>query len=185
MKTCNHCGAELPITTLSAEGLGLPGQYCGTACVLGEALIRITQKQEGQRAGWISVTERLPQVHERVLAFCPEALSISPASVIVWGHVQTDGAWQWVMQGGTWLDKYDMSHWQPLPEPPPVEQKREAGRCDGCKNWFQFVGEDSLYGGCALAHLARQHAEGWIHTDSVLATRADFGCVAFQAKGEA
>jgi hypothetical protein len=68
-------------------------------------------------SGWISVSERLPDEDEEVLVWCSEAERFD----VVW-QKYIDVAWQ---HNGTWYNNQftypEVSHWQPLPEPPKVE----------------------------------------------------------------
>lgn len=60
---------------------------------------------------WISVKERLPEVEADILAYIGEG-----GFVVCW--MTHDGYWQCPAY---LMDKDDVTHWQPLPEPPKEE----------------------------------------------------------------
>lgn len=60
---------------------------------------------------WISVKERLPEVEADILAYIGEG-----SFVVCW--MTHDGYWQCPAY---LMDKDDVTHWQPLPEPPKEE----------------------------------------------------------------
>lgn len=60
---------------------------------------------------WISVKERLPEVEADILAYIGEG-----SFVVCW--MTHDGYWQCPAY---LMDKDDVTHWRPLPEPPKEE----------------------------------------------------------------
>lgn len=60
---------------------------------------------------WISVKERLPEVEADILAYIGEG-----SFVVCW--MTHDGYWQCPAY---LMDKDDVTHWMPLPEPPKEE----------------------------------------------------------------
>ena len=71
------------------------------------------QYEKGYRYGlkaneWISVKERLPEVEADILAYIGEG-----SFVVCW--MTHDGYWQCPAY---LMDKDDVTHWMPLPEPP-------------------------------------------------------------------
>lgn len=193
MKTCNHCGAGLLITTLSAEGLGLPGQYCGMVCVLGEALTRITQKQEGQRAGWISVDERLPDFGIPVLIHVGTVsnrlngprVEIGMYLACLYGEASKEHPHRWGLHFSGFIDPECVTHWQPLPKPPVVEQKREAGRCGDCRHWHMDESFSDI-GTCYVSNHAlrmqdERTASGFSRV-KIRETANTWGCIQFEPK---
>ena len=61
---------------------------------------------------WISVKERLPEVEADILAYIGEG-----SFVVCW--MTHDGYWQCPAY---LMDKDDVTHWMPLPEPPKEEE---------------------------------------------------------------
>ena len=61
---------------------------------------------------WIPVTERLPDISERVLVFCP----LLDPDEIVGSTLAANGIWQ--CDDGQILGETEPTHWMPLPEPP-------------------------------------------------------------------
>ncbi|UNK04755.1 DUF551 domain-containing protein [Psychrobacter raelei] len=68
---------------------------------------------------WISVKDRLPDMHKRVL--------IKGDATYVAGRAPTSnqnddwgikGDWYWSIVSDFWIDAHMITHWQPLPEPP-------------------------------------------------------------------
>lgn len=64
---------------------------------------------------WIPVTERLPEVGERVLCYCR-------ANIYEVMKMRTDGAWVHndTVYDGTYMSGF-VTHWMPLPNPPKEE----------------------------------------------------------------
>ena len=57
---------------------------------------------------WISVNERLPEEHQRILIYTDKGLVIA-------AHL-FDGDWR--CDVGTWIIGKHTTHWMPLPAPP-------------------------------------------------------------------
>jgi hypothetical protein len=60
--------------------------------------------------GWIPVSERLPEPDDAVLLFCPRLM----APILV-GHYRHGG---WYDEDEERALRTEVTHWQPLPEPP-------------------------------------------------------------------
>ena len=78
------------------------------ACILAVAALR---EQEERR--WIPVTDRLPNIFEGVLAYCPKRRNTYLLYI--------NARWEWHFfdktVAGALLDEA-VTHWMPLPEPP-------------------------------------------------------------------
>lgn len=59
---------------------------------------------------WISVKDRLPEKNDRVLCFSPQAAGAETGGISV--------QWGWMCKS---CKSSDITHWQPLPEPPKKE----------------------------------------------------------------
>ena len=60
---------------------------------------------------WISVEDGLPDLHEDILAYY-EFKTIN-------GHTSTSMCEDCIVQEGRWDTDNNVTHWMPLPEPPP------------------------------------------------------------------
>jgi hypothetical protein len=176
-----------------------PSVYCSPKC-RGEAAIEelakaLAEAQDSSSDGWISVNDRLPEDLVGVLAFCPEALTGEPTTVIAWWHdPKTSYGGRWTISGGTWLDKHDITHWQPLPEAPPrsePEQKRGFGFCRDCQHWSKELAYQDEWGTCFV--LTRSGSPYVQNRANLFAlpkapqpfnTNKGFGCVEFQSREE-
>ena len=70
---------------------------------------------------WISVKDRLPEIHEDVLIWF--------RGTVCFGDRTSDGHWR--PEGGNGNFDDDITHWMPLPDPPkPAGTKR--WKCEGC-----------------------------------------------------
>lgn len=73
----------------------------------------------------------------------------------------------------------EVTHWQPLPEPPVEPEKRVVGCCKDCRHWK----ERRDYGTCVLLSDSSRGDELTL-SDGPVGTRFDFGCISFRARGE-
>ena len=67
-------------------------------------------KETSTNNGWISVEDRLPENRQRVLIARKNDGEIYIGKYSIFNH--------FVVSFKYWLDVMDVSHWQPLPEPP-------------------------------------------------------------------
>lgn len=78
-------------------------------------IVRGILKKEGFENKWISVEERLPPVHKYVLVYRP---SYGTEAYQGWqidiATLEQDGKFE----DSCWRSQEDITHWQPLPEPP-------------------------------------------------------------------
>lgn len=83
-------------------------QAVSDACILAVAALR---EQEQRR--WIPVAERLPNVFEAVLAYCPNRRNTYLL------YINARGEWHFFDKtvAGALLDE-SVTNWMPLPEPP-------------------------------------------------------------------
>jgi hypothetical protein len=63
---------------------------------------------------WISVKERLPEFHKRVLVVAHPNLVV----IAERGTLLKDVEWHWNAEGGSMFLHDACTHWMPLPEPP-------------------------------------------------------------------
>lgn len=83
-----------------------------TALDMAISALRAQQEQESKPLnGWISVKDRLPLCGDRVIMtdgvfVCEAFLSISG---------------KWMRNGISWIES-EITHWQPMPEPPVIEK---------------------------------------------------------------
>lgn len=86
------------------------------ACILAVAALR---EQEERR--WIPVTDRLPNIFEGVLAYCPKRRNTYLL------YINARGEWHFFDKtvAGALLDEA-VTHWMPLPKPP-----EEGLQCQG------------------------------------------------------
>ena len=85
----------------------LPGQ-CHNATAVAEAFYNAEYRKQSE---WISVDERLPEMHEDVLCLCGRSVEID-----------------FMCSDDTWCGVHNkpITHWMPLPEPP----KMKCGESD-------------------------------------------------------
>jgi hypothetical protein len=79
-----------------------------------------TPKEEPKDSGWISVEDRLPELHESVIISKP---SDFPDKVYV-GWLSENGRW-FEEDGPGGIADVEVCHWMPLPDPPKVETKKD------------------------------------------------------------
>lgn len=90
--------------------------------------IKWERKQELAMPKWIPVTERLPEVGKDVLIYAvckdddfPGVITISHRMIFRL-FPTSEGAEIWNSPWQYFADDYDITHWQPLPEPPKEEK---------------------------------------------------------------
>lgn len=119
MKECPFCEAESRVAPCTQDGVDIFVPLC-TIC---GAMIKPWPKRFtteaaavaawNKRAGWVNVSERLPEHGERVLASwkCGEC---DPAV----GQVLYSDIEGWILIGFTSHPMQFVTHWMKLPEPP-------------------------------------------------------------------
>ena len=88
---------------------------------IAELARRVEVLEQAQR--WITVGERLPRSYQHVIAFGDDydTDKVGPAKFI-------DGVWydqDVIEHGSEWPELHSVTHWIPLPEPPPEESSDE------------------------------------------------------------
>lgn len=66
---------------------------------------------------WISVKDRLPEFHKRVLVVARPNLVV----IAERGTLLKDVEWHWSAEGGSMFLHDTCTHWMPLPKPPTPE----------------------------------------------------------------
>ena len=78
--------------------------FCGELCIFAERLI------EKAKPKWIPVTERLPELHKRVICCGPKGGTFVAEARECSGRILWDDRQR--------IGKRNVTHWMPLPEPP-------------------------------------------------------------------
>lgn len=80
--------------------------------------IEIIQRKSNdeEKGRWIPVSEQLPELGERVLVYCGQYNTEKHVRHIAYRKKTAEGL-LWVHYYG-WHSLEDVTHWQPLPEPP-------------------------------------------------------------------
>lgn len=152
--------------------------YCSTECK------RKSLERSCGRA-WVPVDARLPEFDIPVLICIgdiPNQLNGPRVKAglylaSLYGETGKEHLHRWGLQSSGFVSFECVTHWQPLPEPPIVEQVRAFGFCKDCRHWGRSS-KDGIYGRCDVLS-QYQEAHGWIHTDGPIGTCFNFGCVAF------
>lgn len=105
---CDECGGSVGPFVKFGGGT-MSSEDC-TICrkCIAEAFARIGN-------GWIPVSERLPDISERVLIFCP----LLEPDEIIGSTLAANGIWE--CDDGQILGETEPTHWMPLPLPPEVK----------------------------------------------------------------
>ena len=80
---------------------------------------KTAEKLLDARPKWISVGERLPEMRKPVLCLLRSICYGGKSYYYAVDYMLDDN--QWWESGGSW--KYEVTHWMPLPPPPPKEDE--------------------------------------------------------------
>lgn len=92
---------------------GFRGKEAATKAVEDACILAVAALREQEQRRWIPVSERLPNVFEGVLAYCPKNRNTYLL------YINARGEWHFFDKtvAGALLDEA-VTHWMPLPEPP-------------------------------------------------------------------
>jgi hypothetical protein len=111
LQKCLHCGGE-PYIDSDALGEHIRCIDCG-AQTTGETVEEAAQKWNRRADGWVSVKERLPET-ARKFYLC--AMKNGDVRIVWYEHYANGNEWM----RSPMATESNVTHWQPLPEPPEV-----------------------------------------------------------------
>jgi hypothetical protein len=196
-----------PIEDVAYVSVEMSGVYCGIECLREQG----KDWKKYNPKGWISVDERLPDVPYKADANISTSDSVSCLvvfpilseygsyfkTVIAMYFPRDRRAWR-VRKNDGFPSKditHKVTHWQPLPEPPPVPKApgQKQGQCKDCRQWTldETLGDVPCdRGRCDASNdalLVRTHAGAWgLSNVKERITTSYWGCVQFEPReGEA